>query len=96
MPVGQAHRQGRRVLAGVGGMHLMGRDLGRTAARQVGTPESTLLRGAWQGMGGNRNDEASIHERRPQPVEVLVTRQVRGLQGGLDLWTDCPIISGEG
>ena len=32
MPVGQAHRQGRRILAGVGSVHLMSRNLRCTIA----------------------------------------------------------------
>ena len=63
MPIGQAHRQGRRVLAGVGSMHLVGRDLGRDAVRQVDALEASLLRRPWQGVGGNRDDETSVHER---------------------------------
>ena len=63
VPIGQAHRQGRRVLAGVGSMHLVGRDLGRDAVRQVDALEASLLRSPWQGVGGNRDDETSVHER---------------------------------
>ena len=96
MSVGQAHRQGRRVLAGIGGVHLMGRDPVRDAPRQAYGLRAARHRAVGQGVSGDGHDQPSPRERRPQPVEVVVPGQIGGLQRRTDLRADHPVVAGEG
>ena len=96
MTVRQAHRQGRRVLAGVGGVHLMGRDPRRASARQTHALRAAGRQAAGQGVSGDGDDQPATHEDSPQPVEVLMTGQVGGLQRCTDLRTHRSIVAGKG
>jgi len=96
MFVGQAHRQGGRVLAGIGGVHLMGRDPVRDAPRQAHGLRAARHRAVGQGVSGDGHDQPSPRERRPQPVEVVVPGKIGGLQRRTDLRADRPVVTGEG
>ena len=100
MPVGQVHCQGRRILTGVGGVHLMSRNLRRTIARrtmrQARGLRQTPLEASGKGVSGHGNDQPAADEGRPQLIEVLMTRQVHGLQRLAHLRTDGAVVVGEG
>ena len=100
MPVGQAHRQGRCVLAGVGGVHLMGRNLRCTVVqRALGQGHGLRLTApqvSGKGVSSHGNDQPATDEGRPQLIEVLMTRQVHGLQRHAHLRTDRAVVVGEG
>ena len=74
----------------------MGRDLGRASARQAHALRAARHRAAGQGVSGDGDDQPAPHEDSPQPVEVLVTGQVGGLQRCTDLRTDRSVVAGEG
>ena len=77
-------------------MHLMGRDLKRTFARQAHTLRAARHRAAEQGVSGDGDDQPAAYKDSPQPVEVLVTGQVGGLQRCADLRTHRSVIVGKG
>ena len=107
MPVGKAHGQGGRILAGVGRMNLMVGNLGlgtapretdalRTARalRKAGGLEGHKGQGR-QGVRGYRHDEAPSGQGGPQPVQVLMTRQVVRFQGRAHLGADSTVVRSE-
>ena len=100
MPVGQAHRQRRRVLTGVGGVHLVSRNLRcvatQQALRQAHGLRLALLQVAGKRVSGHGDDQPATNEGRPQPIEVLVTGQIGRLERRTDLRAEGSVVAGEG
>ena len=99
---GDAANAGVRGAMGVGGMRegrVGGEERRRLVVERLRAAKSPV-RGsdlaAEQGVSGDGDDQPAAYKDSPQPVEVLVTGQVGGLQRCADLRTHRSVIVGKG